>query len=117
MENATVNRVLPKFYCVFPLSITPRPIFTKVKEARLRDQRLRDPWVCHLEGHNYRDLLKVPISLASLLSNQTWVQLPPMQQANLLTLDCKEGKYSIYRRALQGVQAAEAQKTKTLQWL
>ena len=40
--------------------------------------------------------------------------LAPLQQANLLTLDCKEGKYSIYRRAQQGVQAAKAQKTKTL---
>ena len=40
-----------------------------------------------------------------------------MQQANLLTLDCKEGKYSIYFRVQQGEQAAKAQKIKTLQWL
>ena len=38
LENATVNAVLPKFYSVFPLSITPRPIFTKVKEA-IKTQR------------------------------------------------------------------------------
>lgn len=38
LENATVERVLPTFYFVFPLSLTPRPIFTKVKET-IKTQR------------------------------------------------------------------------------
>ena len=46
LGNAAVNRVLPIFHSVFPLSITPRPSLLKSRRAL----RLRDLWVCHLAG-------------------------------------------------------------------
>ena len=39
-----------------------------------------------------------PSGLPTLLPNQTWVHLPVCSKANLLTLDCGEGKCNIYCR-------------------
>ena len=38
------------------------------------------------------------MSFLLLLSNHTWVHLPVHSKANLLTLGCGEGKYSVYCR-------------------
>ena len=63
----------------------------------------------------------LPTCICSLV-NQTWVHLPARSKANLLTLACGEGKYSVYcvapqHGAEQGEQVARAQKTQTPQRL
>ena len=47
----------------------------------------------------FSGLEMVDFRMKVVLPNQTWVYLPTCSKANLLTLGCGEGKYSMYRRA------------------